>query len=60
MNHDFKRVWTEEWRKHQPFNQMPYMLDNETGYSIYESRAIAKCEFAYLPSVPTSWSRRPS
>lgn len=43
VNHDFKRVWTEEWRKHQPFNQMPYLLDNETGYNLYESRAIAKC-----------------
>lgn len=44
VNHDFKLVWSEEWRKHQPFNQMPYMLNKDTGYTIYESRAIAKCE----------------
>lgn len=44
VNHEFKLVWSEEWRKHQPFNQMPYMLNNETGWTIYESRAIAKCE----------------
>ncbi|EJT46524.1 glutathione S-transferase, putative [Trichosporon asahii var. asahii CBS 2479] len=42
VNHDFKLVWSEEWRKHQPFNQMPYMLNKDTGYTIYESRAIAK------------------
>ena len=44
VNHEFKQVWSEEWRKHQPFNQMPYMLNNDTGYTIYESRAISKCE----------------
>ena len=40
---DFGAIKTPEWLSHQPFGQMPWLEDTETGIEVYESRAIAKC-----------------
>lgn len=34
-----------EWFEHQPFGQMPYLVDTETGLEVFESRAIIRCEW---------------
>ncbi|BEI82549.1 hypothetical protein CcaverHIS002_0304170 [Cutaneotrichosporon cavernicola] len=41
-NHDFHAIHEAAWAKNQPFNQMPYLVDNTTSFEIFESRAICK------------------
>ena len=33
----------EPWLNHQPFGQMPYLLDDENGLEVFESRALIRC-----------------
>lgn len=37
-------VSTDEYSKHHPFKQLPYMVDEEKGIELYESRSMIKCE----------------
>lgn len=37
-----------EWIAHQPFGQMPWMEDSETGIELFESRAIVACKFILI------------
>ncbi|WOO84784.1 Glutathione S-transferase [Vanrija pseudolonga] len=39
---EFTKIYTPEWTAHQPFNQMPYLSDDSTGFETFESRAMAK------------------
>jgi glutathione S-transferase len=41
-SHDFGQIHQSEWAQKQPFNQMPYLVDNTSGFEVFESRAIAK------------------
>jgi hypothetical protein len=41
---EFTDIYKPEWTAHQPFNQMPYLVDNVTSFELYESRAVGKCE----------------
>jgi glutathione S-transferase len=41
---DFETVHDPEWLEHQPFGQMPWMEDTETGIEMFESRAIVACK----------------
>lgn len=41
---DLSKIKSSEWLEKQPFGQMPYVVDEETGAVIYESRAIVRCE----------------
>ena len=43
-------VFTADFAKHQPFKQLPYMVVDETGMELYESRSIIKCEPTILVS----------
>ena len=41
----------EPYLNHQPFGQMPYLVDQENGLELFESRAICKCKrFSPQPS----------
>jgi glutathione S-transferase len=35
----------------QPFGQMPYLEDTETGVEVFESRAIVSCEYRAIRST---------
>lgn len=37
-------IATPEWTEKQPFNQMPYFVDEKENLTIFESRAIGKCK----------------
>ena len=39
----------EPYLNHQPFGQMPYLVDEEAGIEIFESRAICKCVYPLIP-----------
>ncbi|KLT42857.1 putative glutathione S-transferase [Cutaneotrichosporon oleaginosum] len=41
-SHEFASIHGPEWAQKQPFNQMPYLVDDDTGFLVFESRAIAK------------------
>ena len=54
---DLAGMKREPHLNHQPFGQMPYLIDQETGIEVYESRAIIKCPYLSLsPSLPLSLS----
>ena len=41
---DFSAAKTAEFKdQHQPFGQIPYLVDTEAGIEVFEARAIAKC-----------------
>ncbi|GMK56921.1 hypothetical protein CspeluHIS016_0307610 [Cutaneotrichosporon spelunceum] len=42
QSYDFTKVHEPEWTAHQPFNQMPFLVDNASSFEIFESRAICK------------------
>jgi len=42
---DLAQIKSPEWLEKQPFGQMPFIVDEETGAVIFESRAIARCEY---------------
>jgi hypothetical protein len=42
---DFADIYKPEWLANQPFGQMPFLIDEEEQYVIFESRAIIKCEW---------------
>ncbi|CAD6564129.1 MAG: hypothetical protein CYPHOPRED_001978 [Cyphobasidiales sp. Tagirdzhanova-0007] len=45
----------EPWLNHQPFGQMPYLLDDENGLEVFESRALIRYAAAKINSnlLPT-------
>lgn len=42
---DVADIYKPEWLANQPFGQMPFLIDEEEKYVIFESRAIIKCEW---------------
>ncbi|KAK4689623.1 glutathione S-transferase, partial [Tremellales sp. Uapishka_1] len=46
----FDVLKTPEWMVHQPFGQMPWMEDTETGFELFEARAICKYAAAKFSS----------
>lgn len=42
---DFSQLKSPAWLEHQPFGQLPYLVDTETGVEIFETRAMIRCEF---------------
>ena len=55
---DLTQIKGEEWLKHQPFGQMPWLEDTENGVELFEARAIAKCELSCPQAEKTDCSRR--
>ncbi|CAD6576389.1 MAG: hypothetical protein TREMPRED_001672 [Tremellales sp. Tagirdzhanova-0007] len=53
---DRSKMKQEPYLDHQPFGQMPYLVDGDTGLEVYESRAISKYVAAKIksPLFPTT------
>ncbi|KAI9636082.1 uncharacterized protein MKK02DRAFT_26943 [Dioszegia hungarica] len=39
---DFSQLKSPAWLEHQPFGQLPYLVDTETGVEIFETRAMIR------------------
>ncbi|KAK4689431.1 glutathione S-transferase, partial [Tremellales sp. Uapishka_1] len=42
VEQDYSKIKSPEYLKHQPFGQIPYLVDTETNVEMYESKAIAR------------------